>query len=863
MKSIYGFLFLLLFVFGCFPSLVAQPNLSYYLPAGVTYDPAIPTPKAVLGYEVGEWHVTHDQLVHYMRTLAAASDRITVEEYARTHENRPLLLLTVTSPENHRNLPALKEAHRQLTVPGASGSLNLSSLPAVVWMGYSVHGNEPSGSNASLLAVYHLAAAQGPEMESQLQETIILVDPAVNPDGLNRFASWVNTHRSKNLVTDPNSREFSEAWPNGRTNHYWFDLNRDWLPLQHPESKGRLRKFHEWKPNLLTDHHEMGTNASFFFQPGIPSRNHPLTPEGTYRLTAKIGTFHARALDALGSLYYTEESYDDFYYGKGSTYPDINGAVGILFEQASSRGHAQESVNGVLRFPFTIRNQFATTLSTLQAAREMREELLRHQRDFYLTASKEAARQPVRAYVFGSAKDRARAFHLAELIRQHEIDLYRPRQAIKVGNTVLQPDDAYVVPTDQPQFRLIQAMFEKRTSFQDSLFYDISAWTLPLAFNLEYEALSGRGFSPGLLGQKVTDLSFPTAEVIGGQSEYGYLFEWHEYYAPRVLSNLLAQGLQVRVATERLSGGEGKPFDYGSILVPVSLQTISTDSLHALLQRVARENGVPVYAVKTGLSPTGVKLGSPSFQALKKPEILMLVEGTVNPNDAGEVWHLLDHRFGMQLSLVPVSQFNRASLSRYTTLIMVDGTFADVSAGAKEKLRNWVQQGGVIVAMGRASRWLADNGFTHTAFRKAESRDTSSAPPAYRDLANIRGAQVIGGAIFQARLDLTHPLGYGYYNPAVSMFKDNTLFMEPAKNGAANPLQYTAQPLLSGYISRQNETQLRNAAAIEVSGIGSGRIISFTENPNFRAFWYGTNKLFLNSIFFGHIISPYSLTGTD
>jgi hypothetical protein len=213
-------------------------------------------------------------------------------------------------------------------------------------------------------------------VDSLLNETVILLDPSFNPDGLNRFASWVNTHKSQTLVTDPVSRELNEAWPGGRTNHYWFDLNRDWLYVQHPESQGRIAKFHEWKPNILTDHHEMGSNSTFFFQPGVPSRINPLTPQKNRELTAKIGTFHARYLDKIGSLYFTEEDYDDFYYGKGSTFPDVNGAVGILFEQASSRGHAQETINGVLSFPFTIRNQVTTSFSTLAAARALRTELL-------------------------------------------------------------------------------------------------------------------------------------------------------------------------------------------------------------------------------------------------------------------------------------------------------------------------------------------------------------------------------------------------------------------------------------------------------------------------------------------------------
>ncbi|MEJ8758242.1 M14 metallopeptidase family protein [Pontibacter sp. H259] len=831
----------------------AQATLAYYLPKDVTYSKNIPTPQQVLGYEVGEWHVSHDQLVMYMRQMDQASDRITLAEYGRTHENRPLYLLTITSPDNHKNITQLKADHKQLTDPANSGKLDVKNMPAVVWMGYSVHGNEPSGSNAALLAVYHLAAAQGPEIDKLLKETIILVDPSINPDGLNRFASWVNTNRGKNLVTDPNSSEFAETWPRGRTNHYWFDLNRDWLPLQHPESQGRLAKFHEWKPNLLTDHHEMGTNATFFFQPGIPSRNHPLSPENAFKLTQKIGNYHAKALDKIGSLYYTEESYDDFYYGKGSTYPDVNGAVGILFEQASSRGHAQESINGVLTFPFTIRNQFATTLSTLEAAQAMREELLTHQRDFYKQSVNDSKKAGTKAYIFGSENDPARAYHLADIIRQHQIEIYKPKETIKVGNTTYSPENAYIVPLEQPQYKLIEAMFEKRTTFKDSLFYDISAWTFPLAFDLEYSALT-KNYKPNQLGEKVTNPQLPTGKITGGQSAYAYAFEWKDYYAPRALNTLLNLGIQAKAATDTFKGN-GKEFNYGTILIPVAGQPIAGSELYKLLEETAKANGIEVHAMATGLSSEGIKLGSPMMLNLRKPSIMLLTGDGVNSNDAGEAWHLLDNRFNIKTTLLTATNFNNANLSRYNVLVMADGSYNAIS---KDKLRAWVQQGGTVIGMGDAIKWLASNGISNITFKEGKNGTPAASRKSYADLENETGAQVIGGAIFETTLDLTHPLAYGYTDKQLPIFRSNTLFLEPSKNPYANPVMYTAKPLMAGYISKQNLELAKGSAAVAVTSIGSGKVIAMPDNPNFRAFWYGTNKLFLNSIFFGNIINGSS-----
>ncbi|MBT8296648.1 MAG: zinc carboxypeptidase, partial [Gramella sp.] len=332
MRYLLSLVFLLCFT--TVKSQVQTPSMDYYLPADLTYNPAIPTPQEIIGFVPGEWHVSHDRLLMYMHKLADASPRINIENRGFTYEGRPLVLLTVSSEENLANIEEIRKQHISL-VEKNSENLNVEEMPVVINQGFSIHGNEPSGSNAALLYAYYLAAAQGEEIDKILDNTIILLDPSFNPDGLQRFAYWANTNKSKNINPDPQDREYSEIWPGGRTNHYWFDMNRDWLPVQLPESQARIATFHKWYPNILTDHHEMGSNSTFFFQPGIPSRTHPLTPQLNQDLTREIGTYHAEALEEIGSLYYTEENYDDFYYGKGSTFPDINGSVGILFEQGS------------------------------------------------------------------------------------------------------------------------------------------------------------------------------------------------------------------------------------------------------------------------------------------------------------------------------------------------------------------------------------------------------------------------------------------------------------------------------------------------------------------------------------------------
>ncbi len=833
-----------------FANAFSQTDLSYYLPEKISYDQSIPTPKSIIGHEVGEWHVSHDRLVNYMYALDNASDRVSLEQTGSTYEGRPLLLLTITSSKNHKNIEAIRTQHLKLSDPTQSGSADVKSMPVVFYLGCSIHGNEPSGSNAGLLMAYHLAAAQGPEIEKYLENTVILFDPSFNPDALHRFSTWANSRRSKLISTDPNDMEHNEAWPGGRTNHYWFDLNRDWLVAQLPESQARIKKFHEWKPNLLTDHHEQGTNATFFFMPGEPTRVNPITPKKNQDITRKMGEYHARALDEIGSLYFSQEGYDDFYYGKGSTFPDANGAIGILFEQASSRGHAQESVNGVLRFPFTIRNHFTTMLSSLKAANEMREELLNYQRDFYKTAVADAAKDPIKAYIFGS-KDKARSFHLAEIMNRQKIDLYRPSSNQTINGKNFEAESSFVVPMNQTQYKLIKGMFDKQLKFTDSLFYDISSWVLPMAAGVDYEELK----TAPTLGEKMNELSMPKGKLIG-KGDYAYVIEPYGYYTPRVIYQLLKNGIRIKVATEPFYHPNGKKFERGSILISVDNQEVFPQALEAMMKGITEKDGIDVFAFNTGLDYKGVSLGSGSFITLKKPEIAILVEGGVSANDAGELWHLLDQRYEIPVTMLPLNQFNSANLNRYTTIVFPAGNYASIADGAKEKLRIWLQNGGVAIGFENALTWFQSAGLGKFDMKKEDDKkEANTKAKPYGDIQKSVGAQETSGLIIEADVDLTHPLLYGYYTSKIPMFKSNNLYMEKGKGAYANPLTYESNPLISGYISKPNYTKLKQTSGIGVSVQGKGRVIGFTENLAFRAFWFGANKMCMNAIFYGGLVS--------
>ena len=575
-----------------------------------------------------------------------------------------------------------------------------------------------------------------------------------------------------------------------------------------------------------------------------------MTPESVYRLTAEMASFHARALDEIGSLYYTREGYDDFYAGKGSTYPDLNGGVGILFEQASVRGHRQESENGTLTFPFAIRNQVVSSLSTLRAALELRSRLLAHQRMFFKSALVEADRTPVRAYVFSAPGDPVRAYHFLDLLHQHGIKAYALSRQVRIGEQDFLPGESYLVPTQQPQYRLITSIFETQTSFTDSLFYDVSTWTLPPAFHLSFAAYRSKTLPAELLGQRADRPVFPQGTVRGAANAYAYVFSWDAYYAPRALYRLLKSGVQAKVATHpfeaRIDSG-GQRFGYGTVMIPAGGKD---GLLRARMDSVARLDGVQVFALETGLSMRGIDVGSPSFEPVVRPRVMVAVGEGVSASEAGESWYVLERRFDMDVSLVETGRFRSVVLNRYTCVVLPSGSYRTVDSTGVAALARWVEDGGTLILQGEAVEWGLKRKLANGKLKSLQT-PVKDERRAYADATRDLGAQKIGGVILEVQIDPSHPMGYGYAESRVAVFRQGTVFLEPSENPYATPLQYTDFPLVSGYLSANNEALLRM-----VSGRGRGRVILMPDSPMFRSFWYGTDKLLLNGIFFGRMIQP-------
>lgn len=858
---------MILFVVGSPPSFGQQQSdkPTSYWPDGVGFKSNITTPEEFFGFEVGRHHLTHTQVVSYLEQLAMESDRISIERTGKTHGGRPLTLLTITSTKNRKRIDELQLQHFQLTQPELADKIDATKLPAVINMGYGVHGDESSATNCTPLVAHYLAAAKGKEINSILDNCVILLDPCLNPDGFDRFANWANMFRGKTLNADPNHAEHNQNWPPGRVNYYWFDLNRDWLPLEQPESQTRMTWYHRWKPNVVLDFHEMGTNSTYFFQPGIPERKNPYTPMRNLELTGKFANYHAKALDRRGSLYFTQERFDDFYMGKGSTYPDLHGAVGILFEQASSRGHVQENNNGLLRFHETIGNQFTTSLSSLRATSDMRTELNQYKRDFYKDSLKQATESEFKTYFFSCPNNRSRLERFADVLLQHDIQCFWPQEDIQLGSDKLERNSTLVVPAEQSEYRFLKSLLMKQKRFEENVFYDVSAWTLPMAYHLRQTgskiAMDVSSMQQARIGER------RSSEFIPADDAVGFLFRWDDDNAPWLANRLLQNDIRIKVATRAFSISANEStldFKHGSILIPLAIQKDKRAMIVDILKEGA-SRGIEITSSPTGLTPVGIDFGSGSFADVPKPEIAMPVAGGVSAYGAGEIWHALDTRIELPLTMLKMSRFeNGVNLRDYTAVVFPQGAYSSISEGGWEQTRDWVRSGGTVIAVGSSSQFVAEkiagdsSETTDDNDDESESEtDESPKQKPFDSASKERALQLISGAIFNTKIDLTHPLFYGFQDEKLPVFRNHTTFLRLSDNPYCNPAVYDSEtPHLAGYCSDENVEKMRESGAIVVKPFGRGRVILIADDPNFRAFWHGPNRMFLNSILFGHLTNP-------
>lgn len=852
----------------------AKP-IEYFQVEGVTYDETVPTFESQAGYEIGERPVRFSDMIGYLSNLAELSDRISVETIGYSHERRPILTFTVTSPDNHGNLEPIRQTHLERL----AGRAAPDAAPMVLWINFGVHGAETSSMDAAIPLLYHYAAGQSPEVEDQLDNAVMIFTVVFNPDGHARRIDHVETFWSYGDNTDLNDAAHN-MWIEARTNHYWMDLNRQWLLLTQPESQAWIAKWHEWKPMVSADYHEMGSENPYYFHPGEELRRNPLIPERARELTLGIGERHAAFLDSEARLYSTEEGFDNFYIGKGSTYPQINGSLGILFEAGAARGGTVQTERGLVETADNVRTHFRTALTTIQGSLDLRSEITAYQREFFA----ENARQDEGGWVFTAEDDPERAARFVRLLRMHDIEVSRLSADMTVDGRSYLQGDSYYVSMAQPNNRMIRGIFERFTDFEENIFYDVSGWTLPLAYDLDYAPVSGRVSRDASAGEQA-DGAFQSAPA-PDQASYGYVFDWSHTYAPRALNRILAEDLFVRAAMEEsivATTSGSVELGRGAIFVPLARQDASREDIHAIMETITAEDGVPVFAATSGLTPvTGRDLGATNvFRALEEPRVVLAYDGGLLRYDVGEVWWTLDHQHRMPVTLVEKSRLGSLSWNDYTHLILVG---ADVSPGepvedvldkaSTETMLGWIESGGTLVAIRQSALWA--QGVIQNHERNEPNDDEVLEEPQAEPEAelerlnfaelNLRDAEhVIGGAIFATDLDITHPLGFGFSDRDLPVHRNvNFTLVRPDDNPYAIPVQYTADPLLTGYASERRLEEIGGSPSVVARRMKRGAVILMADNPVFRGTYAGTEKLLMNAIFFSGLIDqPRGDYGTN
>ncbi|MDZ7645235.1 MAG: hypothetical protein U5K76_14150 [Woeseiaceae bacterium] len=611
------------------------------------------------------------------------------------------------------------------------------------------------------------------------------------------------------------------------------------------------------------------------FAPGIPSRTHPLIPDEAMALLTDVVGPAEEFMDEQGRLYFHGDRYDHFYLGKGAGFPLVNGGIGILHEASAARGIELETGNGIRTYRENILKHFRTSIANAEGALAERERLLRFQQRFYADASERADDHDVKAYVFDASGDDARLYHFVDLLDFHRIRVHTLGRDVTEGGITYRAGEAMIVPLDQPQHQLIRAMFETRTEFEDRTFYDVSTWTVPLAFGVDYAALSDRRLGRNLLGAEAA-LEMPVAPA-PDRASYAYAFEWGEYYAPRALYRLLDEGVLARVSLDPLVATTTRgthEFTRGTVVVAFDRQTVSRERIHELMQTIAREDGVFPHAVTSGRSAVGTvapDLGGQFFEPLKKPQVLLVVGRDMDWYNAGEIWHLLDQRMAMRVTLRDRSRMGDIDFKRYTHIVFAGGEYKEYVPDYLERLRLWVNEGGTLVGIRQGARWARQHVLDYVPPEAAAAAtdpvvtESGHAPlpdeaePGrfpYDEKETRDPLDLIGGAIFAGDLDNTHPLGFGYRRREIALQKNTVEVMPRPQNPYATVIAYATPPLLSGYASPENLQALEGTAALIAERRGQGSIVLFADDPNFRATWYGTNKLFMNALFFSKAFQP-------
>ncbi len=812
------------------------------------------SPEQFLGYKIGTHYTPHYKIVNYVKAVAQAKpEMVKVEKYGETNEGRELLVAYIASAQNLQRLEAIRlnNLHISGSVKDKGAASSLDNAPAIVWLSYNVHGNETSSSEAAMLTLYTLVNPSNNKSTEWLKNTVVIIDPCINPDGRDRYVNWFNSVAGKNINPDLQSREHMEPWPGGRTNHYNFDLNRDWAWQTQLETQQRLIKYNQWLPQVHVDFHEQSYNSPYYFAPAAEPYHEVITP-WQREFQNIIGRNNARYFDENGWLYFTKERFDLFYPSYGDTYPLYNGAIGMTFEQGGGgRGGLAVVTNSgdTLTLVDRVNHHYTTGLSTIEAASQNAKRLLTEYKKFF-DDSRAGRGNANKTYILTS-DNAAKINSIAHLLQVNGVEYGTVMNNTFNGvNYATGKDEKgqlkkynIAISSLQTKSVLARVLLEPKSNLVDSVTYDITAWSLPYAYNVDAYAVKNE------FPLKPYNASAGTKSI--PSSTYGYLIKYNSVNSVKFLGQLLKQGIRVRYSEKPFTYNQNI-YDRGTLIV---LEKGNPTNLSSVMNNLAANNDVNIEAVSTGFMDKGPDFGSPDVKVILPPKVALLTGEQASALGAGEVWHLFEQQLNYPVTLINATDISRTDLRAYNVLIIPDGNYRNLfDKNISDKLKQFVNNGGNLIAMENAVHQLAEGDW---GIKLKEDKDEDSvknkvkgsysAVKKYENHERDELTSTIPGAIYKVHLDNTHPLAFGYPDTYYTLKQDSNVyeFLKEGWNvGILKKSNY-----VTGFAGTKVKSQLKDGLIFGVTNIGSGSVVFLADNPLFREFWEGGKLLFCNAVF--------------
>jgi len=828
------------------------------------YSNDIPEPSEIIGRKLGENYTFHWEMADYIQAVEAASDRVIVKSYGKTYEGRKLFYIIISSPKNLANLEKIRESNLRLTDPRKTDKNEAERIskwmPSIVWLGYNVHGSEASCMEAAIRIIYQLAAGTDETTQKILDNIVCIIDPVQNPDGHERFVTYVRSIVTIKSHPQRQDVEHSTPWPGGRTNHYLFDLNRDFFLKTQIESLQKAKLYHKWMPHVFADLHEMGSNSTYFFAPPMTPYNEYVTRE-LKKWWDIISEYNAKAFDRYGWGYYTRESFPAFYPGYGTSYPCLNGAVGMTYEQASSRGVSIEREDGtVLTLKEATSHHFNTSMATLEAVADRRVEKIEDFYNFFVNTMKEAEKDKIKEIILIPDKDPQITAKLIENMLIEKVEIHKTVKPFSNNHTfsyikqkeekITFPEGSYVIKLKQPQRTLIKTLLapksplskefikkeeERKKKNERSHFYDVTAWSMPLTYGVNAYWTSEESDIESI---PVTKKPVFNGSVENGKAKQAYLIPYNSISGSKMLIKLLNEDYKVRISKKSFTL-DGKKWPKGTLVVRVNR---NPESLHKRIRQMAEETEIHITAANHGLTEDGIDLGSGNIEPVIKPKIALLTRSPVSSYSYGAIHYLFEREYDVNFTRIDKDELDE--LENFNVLIMPDGWYRDFISGKNlEKFKKWISKGGTVIAIKGAFSWLREDTIkiskvkSLTEIPNKEDKDKKIEP------------DYTPGAIVKVNLNERSFLSYGCPSSVAVIVRSDDIFM-PFEDETKNIGLYApADELqLSGFIWPETKKYLAKKGWMFSEPYGKGKIISFAEEPNFRASYYGLNKLFLNAV---------------